>query len=147
MRPLVKSAMQASSAHVRKAQKAQSKSKSSKDSSDPERQVSEQKPPALSSRKDDIDRPGKTEFAKTSSATPKRLNDIAMEPPSLKKLPRGAQKATAGGGKSNGAVLSMAQKHMMEVERENAIRRYRAMKEAKTGVKRWDADAIQVPEG
>jgi hypothetical protein len=85
---------------------------------------------------DDDDRP--KEFATTSSAAPRRLNDIATAPPELKRLPRGAAKHPAGGnakttkGASAGAgVLSMAQRAMMEVERENAIRRYREMKERK----------------
>jgi hypothetical protein len=86
---------------------------------------------------DDDDRP--KEFATTSSAAPRRLNDIATAPPELKRLPRGAAKHPAGGnakttkrGAGAGAgVLSMAQRAMMEVERENAIRRYREMKERK----------------
>jgi hypothetical protein len=84
---------------------------------------------------DDDDRP--KEFATTSSAAPRRLNDVAMAPPELKKLPRGAAKRSASGGKAKAGataaagVLSMAQRAMMEVERENAIRRYREMKERK----------------
>ena len=60
-----------------------------------------------------------------------------MAPPELKKLPRGAAKQhSSAGGKAKAAaaaagVLSMAQRAMMEVERENAIRRYREMKERK----------------
>lgn len=71
-----------------------------------------------------------------SSAAPRRLNDVAMAPPELKKLPRGAAKrSSSSGGKAKAGaaagVLSMAQRAMMEVERENAIRRYREMRERK----------------
>ena len=61
-----------------------------------------------------------------------------MAPPELKKLPRGAAKrssSSSSGGKAKAGaaagVLSMAQRAMMEVERENAIRRYREMRERK----------------
>ena len=60
-----------------------------------------------------------------------------MAPPELKKLPRGAAKRSLSGGKAKAGataaagVLSMAQRAMMEVERENAIRRYREMTERK----------------
>ncbi|KAH8991129.1 hypothetical protein EDB86DRAFT_3244765 [Lactarius hatsudake] len=65
---------------------------------------------------------------------PRRLNDIATAPPELKKLPR--RRASDLGAKpartmAVGNVLSMAQWAMMETERENAIRRYREMKERK----------------
>jgi hypothetical protein len=74
------------------------------------------------------------EFAAMSSAAPRRLNDIAMAPPRLKKFSRGVktkhnspasggEKAKAGAG---AGVLSM------EAERESAIKRYREMKERKT---------------
>ena len=58
-----------------------------------------------------------------------------MAPPELKKLPRGAAKHSSSGGKAKAGaaagVLSMAQRAMMGVERENAIRQYREMKERK----------------
>ncbi|EGN97761.1 hypothetical protein SERLA73DRAFT_182497 [Serpula lacrymans var. lacrymans S7.3] len=69
------------------------------------------------------------EFQSTSTSAPRRLNDIAQAPPEFKKLPRGVS-GDAGmniKGKSQG-VLSMAQKLMMEEEREKAILRYREMK-------------------
>ena len=79
------------------------------------------------------DRP--KEFATISSAQPRRLNDIATAPPVLKKLPRGASSnlgAKHSARTKAGGVLSMAQRVMMETERENAIRRYREMRERKT---------------
>jgi len=156
MRPLVQSAMRASAATERKERKGapsasapSSSNKSANKTRQPPKASSasiqahaEDAPPPASSataRHDDDadDRPPK-EFATTSSAAPRRLNDVAMAPPELKKLPRGAAKqhSLAGGkvkaGASAGAgVLSMAQRAMMEVERENAIRRYREMKERK----------------
>ena len=88
---------------------------------------------------DDDHRP--KEFAVISSAAPRNLNDIAMAPPALNKFPRGVKTkhcslAAGGGGKAKAGagagVLSMAQRVMMEVERESAIKRYREMKERKT---------------
>jgi len=87
---------------------------------------------------DDDHRP--KEFAIISSAVPRRLNDIAMAPPELKKLPRGvkskSQSSDSGGKAKTGAragegLLSMAQRVMMKTERESAIKRYREMKERK----------------
>ena len=58
-----------------------------------------------------------------------------MAPPELKKLPRGAARQRGGDGgvkaRAKAGVLSMAQRVMMEAERENAIRRYREMRERK----------------
>ncbi|TDL25433.1 hypothetical protein BD410DRAFT_639513 [Rickenella mellea] len=80
-------------------------------------------------------RTSKTDFDKLLSSAPKRLNDIAQAPPTFKSLPRGAKQASQNakkdGERSKSDVISMAQKAMMEVEREKAIERYRAMKEAK----------------
>jgi hypothetical protein len=71
------------------------------------------------------------DFAKASTSTPKSVNDIVQAPPQIKHLPRNAKKilATSGKGKKSDAVVSMAQKAMMEAERENAIQRYRELKE------------------
>jgi hypothetical protein len=148
MRPLVQSAMRASAATERKERKAAASATSSSSnksaianktreqppkasSSSIQAHVEDASPPAsVTARHDDDDRP--KEFATTSSAAPRRLNDVAMAPPELKKLPRGAAKQrSSAGGKAKAGVLSMAQRAMMEVERENAIRRYREMKERK----------------
>ena len=79
------------------------------------------------------------EFEKLSTSAPKRLNDIVQAPPEIKQLPRKAKKLAAEGGqKGEGAkslregVVSMAQKAMMEEERERVIRLYREMKKGKT---------------
>lgn len=74
------------------------------------------------------------DFEKYSSSRPKRLNDIAQAPPVLKHLPRGARANASSGGKAAGkadSVVSAAQKRMMELEREKAITRYRALRESK----------------
>lgn len=78
------------------------------------------------------------EFATASSSAPRRLNDIAQAPPEFKRLPRGAVQATTRGASGTGSgkregVLSMAQKMMMEQEREKAILRYREMKANRRG--------------
>lgn len=77
------------------------------------------------------------EFERVSSSAPKRLNDIVQAPPQIKQLPRKAKKlAAAGGTPKTGVslkdgVLSMAQKAMMEEERDRVIRLYREMKRRK----------------
>jgi hypothetical protein len=127
MRPLVKSAMQSSSAQVRKVRKAEldTKSKSkSKAASDAGEKSGHSSFPDPISKHDG--RP--TEFQSSSTSAPRRLNDIAQAPPDFKKLPRGVKdgaKMTSG----RDGVLSMKQKLMMEEEREKAIARYRALKE------------------
>ncbi|KIJ28174.1 hypothetical protein M422DRAFT_270578 [Sphaerobolus stellatus SS14] len=71
------------------------------------------------------------EFGKATVG--KRFNDIVQAPPTFTKLPRGAKKIEAqGGGKSKKAdVVSMAQKQMMDIEREKAIKHYRELKESR----------------
>jgi hypothetical protein len=74
-----------------------------------------------------------SEFLKQKTSAPRRLNDIVQAPPQIDKLPRGAaraQKKREEAGEVNGdGVVSMKQKLMMEKEREDAIRRYRELKE------------------
>ena len=168
MRPLVQSAMRASAATERKERKATASSSNAsptKVSGKPEQQrQSSPSIPSSNARKKskgsvkdasssltahhdndgdgDDDRP--KEFSTTSSAAPRRLNDIAMAPPELKKLPRGATKHLSRGGGKAGAsgVLSMAQRVMMEAERENAIKRYRDMKERKANDGEGHVDGV-----
>ena len=151
MRPLVQSAIRASAATERKerktttttttSSKAKSKFKSQPPTSTSKAPV---KKDALSLTTTTTAHDGRPkEFATTSSAAPRRLNDIATAPPELKRLPRGAttrKQRGGGGGDGDGGgkakagkagVLSMAQRVMMEAERENVIRRYREMKERK----------------
>ncbi|KAH9063737.1 hypothetical protein EDB83DRAFT_2223940, partial [Lactarius deliciosus] len=137
MRPLVRSAMLASAATERKERKAatvngtprESKARSSVGKAEGTTTTT---PSTAAGGDKHRDRP--KEFATISSTRPRRLNDIATAPPELKKLPRrpasdlGAKPART---KAVGSVLSMAQRAMMETERENAIRRYREMKERK----------------
>ncbi|KAH9001615.1 hypothetical protein EDB92DRAFT_1827798 [Lactarius akahatsu] len=136
MRPLVQSAMRASAATERKERKAatvngtprESKARSSVGKAEGTTTT----PSTAAGCDKGRDRP--KEFATISSARPRRLNDIATAPPELKRLPRrrasdlGAKPART---KAVGSVLLMAQRAMMETERENVIRRYREMKERK----------------
>lgn len=79
-----------------------------------------------------------SEFATANSSAPRRLNDIAQAPPMLSKVPK-ARKASAAfasvGGTAGAAkakadgVVSMAQRAMMDAERERVIQRYRELKE------------------
>jgi acyl-homoserine lactone acylase PvdQ len=68
------------------------------------------------------------EFRVASTSAPRRLNDIAQEPPQFGKLPRGAQSSKDSSQAKVVGILSMAQKAMMEEERENVIKRYRELK-------------------
>ncbi len=82
---------------------------------------------------------GPKDFEKLSTSAPKRLNDIVQAPPNIKQLPRKAKKLAAQGGSQKDAggqslsdgVRSMAQKAMLEEERERAIRLYREMKKGR----------------
>jgi hypothetical protein len=153
MRPLVRSAVRASAATERKAKKAATvAAASSHKNADKTRQPSKASPSSIThksskahaedaslpsssarARRDDDDNDLPKEFATTSSSAPRRLNDVALAPPDLKKPPRGVAKLSSSGGKAKAGagVLSMAQRVMMEVERENAIRRYREMRQRK----------------
>ncbi|KAH9893568.1 hypothetical protein C8Q73DRAFT_836746 [Cubamyces lactineus] len=155
MRHSVREAMQTSSAKMRKARKEELEEKTAKTKAD---RRSRSKSRGRSDDDSDSDsddgrakatsrRPGSKDdkpkdFEKVSTSAPRRLNDIVQAPPDLKKLPRKAKKLAEQGGakKSEGAktlregVLSMAQRAQMEEERERAIRLYREMKRAKTGL-------------
>lgn len=142
MRPLVKSSIHSSSAHVRRLAKtpnvADERSRNTSNSSVPSSSTRKAKRPrnitksssdTAQDRVEDQEPP--TEFVKASTSVPKRVNDIVQAPPQIKHLPRNAKKivATSGKGKKSEAVVSMAQKAMMEAERENVIQRYRELKE------------------
>lgn len=126
MRPLMRSAVRASAATERKERK------STAATNEITRETKSRKDTTTPSTVAQHDR--SKEFATISSARPRRLNDIATAPPVLKKLPRGASSNLAAKNSARtkaGGVLSMAQRVMMETERENAIRRYREMRECK----------------
>ncbi|KAF8989944.1 hypothetical protein BDQ17DRAFT_1256344 [Cyathus striatus] len=129
MRPLVRSAAQVAKATKRiaireelKLQKENKKGKKNAGKSVKEaaREPSPPPVPTPSKHANSV-----KEFATLSSSAPRRLNDIAQAPPEFKKLPRGA---TANSTGKHEGVLSMAQKSMMEKEREKAIARYRELK-------------------
>ncbi|KAK1215250.1 hypothetical protein PQX77_022152 [Marasmius sp. AFHP31] len=128
MRPLVRDAVKTSLAVDRSAkkqaevEKAAKKGKSAKKTED----TDDLEPPSLP----DKHASKAKEFQTVSTSAPKRLNDIAQAPPEMPRL-RGAEKVlgrTGGGVGKSGGVVSMAQKVMMEEEREKAIKRYREMK-------------------
>jgi hypothetical protein len=140
MRQLVRSAVQTSKAVERKARNAESESRKKNAAqshlSKPARSSTGNEPPGQSppqpssdTRQRDpeatnaVERP--KEFAKVSTSTPRRLNDIAQAPPEIKEFPRAAMKVNTP--KREG-VLSMAQKSSMDQEREKAIARYRMLK-------------------
>ncbi|KAF9465809.1 hypothetical protein BDZ94DRAFT_1253239 [Collybia nuda] len=144
MRYLVKSAVQTSNAVSRSARKAEIEEKAKRqrknmptaESEDEDQEKAKPKrkaPPSIPAPATDKHADSPKEFQKLSSSAPRRLNDIAQAPPEFKKLPRGAAAALesafggTGLGKRDG-ILSMAQKTMMEKEREKAITRYREMK-------------------
>ena len=145
MRPLVKSAVQSSSAHMRKlakelSDKVDKKSQKPSETSDPGSPKMKLKQPYNTTKpnpdptQDRVEvrrEKTSTEFAKVSTSAPRRVNDIVQAPPQIKHLPRNAKSivAASGKGQKSDAVVSMAQKAMMETERENAIQRYRELKE------------------
>jgi hypothetical protein len=151
MRPLVQSAMLSSAATERKARKAavpasaKTRQRSSSTTATTKEKSRNNNDSSSSCKHSNVDgtsiqavddkhRDRAKEFATTSSAAPRRLNDIVMAPPELKRLSR-TKGAMGSSAKEHavqtkaGGVLSMAQRAMMEMERENAIRQYREMKE------------------
>ena len=154
MRPLVNAAVQSSSAHMRKLTKDTSKidrraqkplSPSDPLSSRKMKHYATKPDPDTAHGRDSSGEGGKPpiDFEKTSTSTPKSVNDIVQGPPQIKHLPRNSQKILAASGKSkkSDAVVSMAQKAMMEVERENAIQRYRQLKERRSNQHQKNSDA------
>ena len=142
MRPLVRSAVQSSSAHMRKlgrnlSDKVDTKSQGPSDPTSlttklkQPRNATKPNPDPAQDRVEAQEKKPSTEFAKASTSAPKSVNDIVQAPPHIKHLPRNAKRivtASGKGGKSD-TVVSMAQKAMMEAERENVIQRYRELKE------------------
>ncbi|KAI0783520.1 hypothetical protein C8Q75DRAFT_695938, partial [Abortiporus biennis] len=149
MKGLVKTAMQDSSAVARKARKEEEERAKNAPSSVSQAHSTikpiptSQKPtsklkPEYSSEHDDADEKSKSsktvkEFASVKTSAPKRLNDIVQAPPQLNKPPRAAKRlqmtnSEIGSRSLRDGVLSMAQKAMLEEERERAIRLYREMK-------------------
>ncbi|KAJ7908403.1 hypothetical protein B0H13DRAFT_2497361 [Mycena leptocephala] len=132
MRPLVRSAVQSSLATVRAERKKSSdptaSSTPSKTAKTPKSSTSTAPKSTSNSKsksqsKDDDDAPAPIdkhasrpkEFARTSSAAPRRLNDIALAPPELK----------------SSSVLSPAQQLQMAAAREAAVAHYRKLKAAR----------------
>ncbi|EEB94365.1 hypothetical protein MPER_06833, partial [Moniliophthora perniciosa FA553] len=129
MRPLVRNAMKTSLATIRGAKKQEAakkplvqeknKKEDVESSADPSPSPSSSKP---------------KEFKVLPSSAPKRLNDIVQAPPEMIRLKNSRTQRSldrhAATSKRDG-VISMAQKQMMEVEREKAIARYRQLKAAK----------------
>lgn len=132
LRPLVKTAVQTSRAVARSTAKAEyearleaKEARKSKNKPKEEEEMEKKKPKVASPPTEtDKFKDRQKEFTKLSTSVPRRLNDIAQAPPELKPLRRGVTSAI---GKRDG-VLSMAQKVMMEQEREKAIARYRELK-------------------
>ncbi|KAG7092728.1 hypothetical protein E1B28_009057 [Marasmius oreades] len=130
MRPLVRSAVKTSLATMRGAAKHQRPDqieKGEKKDRNKESQKEELTPISIDKH---ANKP--KEFQILSTSAPRRLNDIVQAPPVMPRL-KGAEKiqAKSTGGSTGSAVLSMAQKMMMEQEREKAIKRYREMKSEK----------------
>ncbi|KAL0563559.1 hypothetical protein V5O48_018507 [Marasmius crinis-equi] len=130
MRPLVRSAVKTSLAVTRGAQKQEELEKKASKKDNKAKQKED--PPPEEKEKETVKHERATEFQTLSTSAPKRLNDIVQAPPEMPRL-RKAEKIPGGIGKSGG-VVSMAQKAMMEEEREKAIRRYRELKARRTGI-------------
>ncbi|KAH8116269.1 hypothetical protein DFH11DRAFT_1687910 [Phellopilus nigrolimitatus] len=163
MRPVIRTAMKNTTSVSKQKSKASqqdsARPKSSLKGTVPSKTVDQENSDAEDSQKRRRRGNGKREsspdFALSSlSSAPKRLNDVVLAPPELKPAPRLnrlAQKAKTKSKSANGegdaddagnGVVSAAQKRMMELEREKAITRYRALKEAKLRAHRKDLDAV-----
>lgn len=131
MRVPVTEAMHSSKSAIRKARKEDAKAKAQRIAvasglkASPAKQEMVSEPDAATGSKPV--REGKTEFEKASVV--RRINDVVQQPPTITKLPRGAARQSVDMGKKTDGVVSLAQKHMMEIEREKAIKRYRELKE------------------
>lgn len=131
MMPLIKTALRYSSTQQRKVRKQEAREvrfgeqtadqSDSKSCSDPSQNVASVAASGAKPSSRERDR----EFSKASTAAPRRLNDTVQAPPDITKFPRGSRQPSKD--KSSG-VLSMAQKVMMEEERERAIKHYRGLK-------------------
>lgn len=132
MVPLVKTALRQSSAQARKVRREElaqqvlnrgtQKDKDRRPPPETSKGGSDPAPPGeeIISRRQNVVK----EFETVTTSAPRRLNDVAQEPPTIRKFPRGAVKNDA----VPSGVLSMAQKVMMEEERDKVIRRYRELK-------------------
>ena len=140
MRGSVREAMQTSSAVARKAKKEEEVSKGKQQEAKPPQEKTKGRAKADSDSESEEEtkqaskaRSHPKEFTTLSTSAPRRLNDIVQAPPEIKKLPRGAKLKTQTVSTSSQSlkdgVLSMAQKAMLEEERERAIRLYREMKQ------------------
>ncbi|CAL1713824.1 unnamed protein product [Somion occarium] len=143
MRGTVRAAMQTSSAVARKSRKEEEAlAKEKKASTKPAAPTKSSKVKCASDDEGDDEKfaPSKStrpkDFTLLSTSAPRRLNDIVQAPPEFKKLPRGAKAKSTTPSSTRGlkeGVLSMAQKAMMEEERERVITLYREMKKKNLG--------------
>ncbi|GJE85422.1 hypothetical protein PsYK624_015010 [Phanerochaete sordida] len=156
MRSSVREAVQTSAAVARKVKKEEEEEKAARkasNSSKPARPASptpqskkkagkapaidesdEEEPAAKPAKGGKAEKEKPTDFAAYKASAPRRLNDIAEAPPEFKKLPRGAKASKTADVSAKGTtslrdgLLSMAQKAMLEGERERVIRAYRELK-------------------
>jgi hypothetical protein len=138
MRPIVRSAIQASKAIVRHNFKQRTKaleqnsSKGLAPASPPKTDKGRPMRKRSTSPAAEANVASAKEFAKAETSLPRRLNDVAQAPPSLTSLRFSARKLQQGISATKHAdVLSMAQRSLMEREREQAIQRYRKLKATK----------------
>lgn len=139
MRPLVRTAMSSTASASRQKRKASekdehphpntpenSKETNSSRNPDPKSQAKGAKSTEPAAELKDFDR--------LVSSAPKRLNDIVQAPPQLSvgsRLKSKSKESSKYSGDKSDNVVSSAQKRMMDLEREKAIARYRALKSAK----------------
>ncbi|KAJ7848005.1 hypothetical protein B0H14DRAFT_2285037, partial [Mycena olivaceomarginata] len=143
MRPLVRSAVQSSLATVRAQHKkgagatpSEPASPTSAPTSKPTPQSlksSDKSKPAEDTPPTDVDKHASRpkEFTRTSSAAPRRLNDIAQAPPELSSFARKKSSTNTPTGKAGGKstkVSTPAQQRATAAAREDAVRQYRVLK-------------------
>lgn len=127
MMPLIKTALLQSSAQARKVRKEEVAREMLKRDQHGDKLQKGSHPPSTAAVDEGTAQDAVKEFQVLSTSAPRRLNDIAQEPPMMRKLPRGVTKNDV----ARLDVLSMAQRAMMEEERERAVKHYRELKARK----------------
>ncbi|KAJ6583514.1 hypothetical protein DFH09DRAFT_911651, partial [Mycena vulgaris] len=134
MRPLVRSAFQTSQATTRAERRKSDSKKASSKSAKPPPATPPLSPPSRNPSPAQRNKLASCpkQFGRTSTAAPRRLNDIALAPPDLSVMVRQPEKSrTKTKTWSSASVLSPAQQLQMGAARGAAIARYREMKAAR----------------
>lgn len=137
MRPLVRTAMSSTVSVSKQKRKASERDEQPNTPAKPNETKSPRHPESKSQAKESNSTElvaVQKDFDRLVTSAPKRLNDIVLAPPQLSigsRLKLKPKDSTKSSGDKSDNVVSVAQKRMMDLEREKAIARYRALKSAK----------------